>query len=200
MLNKIVFVFAIAFSINACQSHFWDSWNVWNPTNYCANVTCQNNGTCLNDYRGYHCKCQLGYNGKNCENCIDKCNATYYNYENYGFDMHDHDDFDGYNRFEGPCMNNATCTKTGCGTKKCTCLPNFTGERCEIWMDACSSSPCLNNGKCTNGATGEFNCTCATGYSGRTCYKCIDACRTYPYPCSWPQRCRKSGCGNFTCT
>ena len=36
------------------------------PRDYCAKKPCANGGTCLNDYKGYLCKCSTGFSGPNC--------------------------------------------------------------------------------------------------------------------------------------
>jgi len=47
-----------------------------------------------------------------------------------------------------PCRNGATCLNTGLGSYACSCLPNFTGPRCEINLAGCPYVPCLNDGVC----------------------------------------------------
>ena len=34
----------------------------------CADVVCQNGGTCVDECNGYSCTCVDGYDGDNCEN------------------------------------------------------------------------------------------------------------------------------------
>lgn len=38
---------------------------------------------------------------------------------------------------------------TGQGSYTCTCMPGYTGVKCELEMQECDSNPCRNGGLCT---------------------------------------------------
>lgn len=54
------------------------------------------------------------------------------------------------------------------GTSFCVCTPGFTGEFCEINIDACESNPCLNSGTCTDHGL-VYTCICSPAFSGPIC-------------------------------
>lgn len=48
---------------------------------------------------------------------------------------------------------------------KCSCGPEFTGERCETQIRACSIR-CLNGGNCLISSTGIAYCNCPPDLTG----------------------------------
>lgn len=71
------------------------------------------------------------------------------------------------------------------GVRMCSCRAGFTGQRCEININYCSSNPCANGGTCHNGING-YSCSCAPGYTGQNC-------ELHSAPCSSQHLCLNGG-------
>ncbi|XP_077098803.1 protocadherin Fat 3 isoform X2 [Siphateles boraxobius] len=75
----------------------------------------------------------------------------------------------------GPCQNGASCAKLPSGDFSCSCLPQFTGSRCEVEVSSCMPSPCQNEGDCK--ALGNtFLCGCLKGFTGLICDEDVNEC------------------------
>ncbi|XP_052455414.1 sushi, nidogen and EGF-like domain-containing protein 1 [Carassius gibelio] len=97
-----------------------------------------------------------------------------------------------------PCENGGRCIDdciTGNPSFTCSCLAGFTGRRCQIEVDECSSYPCQNGGTCVD-KINHFICLCPVGFIGTTCETDIDECQETP--CLNGAQCTQ-GFGNFTC-
>ena len=81
--------------------------NLCGTVDYCYNVTCEHNSTCVlrNNSAGFLCNCSQGFQGKSCEKEIP-C------FKNY-------------------CKNNGTCITIGTTNYKCNCKESYHGEHCE---------------------------------------------------------------------
>ncbi|XP_069053640.1 sushi, nidogen and EGF-like domain-containing protein 1 isoform X2 [Lepisosteus oculatus] len=97
-----------------------------------------------------------------------------------------------------PCLNGGHCIDdciTGHPSFTCSCLTGYTGRRCQIDVNECSSYPCQNGGTCIDGQN-NFTCHCHPGYTGLFCETDINECEG--------RLCRNGGVcvegvGNFTC-
>ncbi|CAN9509297.1 unnamed protein product [Ophioblennius macclurei] len=80
--------------------------------------------------------------------------------------------------FLNPCQNKGTCEEVGAGYV-CTCMPGFTGAKCEVDVDECDSAPCQNGALCQDGM-GDFLCRCKPGFLGSLCEAEVNECVSSP--------------------
>ncbi|XP_028845065.1 protein eyes shut homolog isoform X2 [Denticeps clupeoides] len=119
----------------------------------CASSPCKNGATCIDQPGNYYCQCVAPFKGLNCE--FLPCEAN------------------------NPCENGAECVAEPDHHHfplgfQCRCRRGFTGPRCEINVDECSSNPCLH-GFCYDVIDG-FYCLCNPGFAGVRCDHGIDDC------------------------
>lgn len=78
--------------------------------NDCENVTCKNNGSCVDGIDSFMCACYFGYTGLFCETNINDCENNH-------------------------CQSGSTC-KDLVGAYECLCPPGWNGTHCENKMDS----------------------------------------------------------------
>ena len=141
------------------------SWSFAQRLLSCANVTCQNNGSCLDTGGEFMCSCLPGFTGSLCERELlpDPCKDV-------------------------DCHGNGFCSRTNGGRDaKCNCYHGYKGRECRMVVDLCESGgrPCLNNNSCVANTT---RCACSSEYWGDRCQYRVDFCRPVS-PCSVGELC-----------
>uniref|UniRef100_H0WH28 Sushi, nidogen and EGF like domains 1 n=1 Tax=Otolemur garnettii TaxID=30611 RepID=H0WH28_OTOGA len=79
-----------------------------------------------------------------------------------------------------PCLNGGECIDdcvTGSPSYTCACPSGFTGRRCHLDVNECTSHPCQNGGTCTHSAN-SYSCQCPAGFRGPTCETAQSPCDT----------------------
>ncbi|KAM9364956.1 protein eyes shut homolog [Pholidichthys leucotaenia] len=157
----------------------------------CMSSPCLHNSSCVDLIDGYRCVCMPGFTGTICELDIDECASSPCKNGATCIDQPGNyfcqcvSPFKGHNceflpcEADNPCENGAVCVEeldldhfpSGF---RCHCHRGFTGPRCEINVDECSSSPCLH-GFCYDVVDG-FYCLCSPGFAGLRCEQPIDDC------------------------
>ncbi|XP_023267421.1 protein eyes shut homolog [Seriola lalandi dorsalis] len=160
-------------------------------TDECTSSPCLHNATCVDLAHGYGCVCAPGFTGTKCELDIDECASSPCKNGATCIDQPGNyfclcvAPFKGHNceflpcEASNPCENGAVCVEELDQDHfplgfRCHCRRGFTGPRCEINVDECSSSPCLH-GFCYDVVDG-FYCLCSPGYAGLRCEQDIDDC------------------------
>ncbi|XP_038593172.1 protein eyes shut homolog [Micropterus salmoides] len=157
----------------------------------CISSPCLHSATCVDLVHGYGCVCMPGFTGTNCEIDIDECASSPCKNGATCIDQPGNyfcqcvAPFKGHNceflpcEASNPCENGAVCVEELDQEHfplgfRCHCRRGFTGPRCEINVDDCSSSPCFH-GFCYDVVDG-FYCLCNPGYAGLRCEQDIDDC------------------------
>jgi len=102
----------------------------------CASNPCRNGGICEDGVNDYECKCDIGWQGPNCEQSekdIDDCASK-------------------------PCQNGGICNDR-VNDHECKCQIGWQGKNCEQHIDDCATDSCQNEGFCWDGTKVKWmNC------------------------------------------
>ncbi|XP_028398838.1 uncharacterized protein LOC114522366, partial [Dendronephthya gigantea] len=109
----------------------------------CAEVFCENGGTCVQGINKYFCRCPYGVDGDHCENLLPACRTS-------------------------PCLNGGNCVDETPPAFRCDCTSNYKGTLCEIEKEPCLINPCSNGAVCVPTDEG-YRCVCQYGYTGTHC-------------------------------
>lgn len=75
-----------------------------------------------------------------------------------------------------PCLNDGKCQDLF-NTYNCSCSKEWTGRRCDVFIDTCDPSPCVH-GNCSLTSL-SYECTCEVGYTGVDCEEEVDMCEKH---------------------
>ncbi|KAI3388079.1 hypothetical protein SNEBB_008263 [Seison nebaliae] len=141
------------------------------PNSPCSSSPCIEPGVCVSTLNGFTCQCPQGTTGGICQ-YADTCSLDF-------------------------CFNGGTCKLNpnflGVPNPVCTCLPEFTGRRCELKLDesdGCNNVRCMNNAKCTN-VNNQITCICESPFSGDICELCV---RKTKDDCNIVRKCPTTTC------
>ncbi|KAI3382076.1 hypothetical protein SNEBB_000637 [Seison nebaliae] len=162
--------------------------------NPCLRLPCAHDGVCINkDISDYYCDCPYGFSGKQCmnktvncvmgETCIhgecidDKCSCINTIYVGASCNIPDEQKCaincqNGYRDVEEIGENKHKCL--------CRCLPDYTGDLCEKYINICESKPCKYNGKCIINSNLTWSCLCQKGFTGIDCGQINHPCHSSP--------------------
>lgn len=149
---------------------------------HCNELKCENQGVCHKDESGVAtCECQNDFKGPKCESsacegfcsghgqCTIRLGTPQCECEaGYWGKQCESEECTGY------CENGGTCTINYVNVTICECLPNFSGTRCERYIeDSGIRNPC-DDFSCENGGTchvikNSAYCNCTSQYYGANC-------------------------------
>lgn len=143
----------------------------------CADVTCDNDGVCVEDDAGPRCDCDgTGFAGDACSTDVDECAGA-----------------------EPTCANGGVCSNVD-GGYTCDCDgTGYFGSTCESDIDECAEGlDCVNDGVCVN-TPGGATCDCSgTGYRGAACSEDVDECTDGGFDCQNGGACQNQA-GGYSC-
>ena len=144
----------------------------------CDGVTCNGNGSCVQDGDEPKCQCNSGWDGATCETQVPHCDPACM--EGRGTCILDNGNSicDCNTGLGGDicetavcdpvCVNGGTCSYDEVSEESfCNCPSEFGGDACQI--DLCDAKGCnLSNGSCSV-VQGVAVCTCNQGWMGELC-------------------------------
>ncbi len=147
----------------------------------CITMPCENGAICIDLVNDYECRCNDGYDGKNCERDIDECESSPCQYNGKCLERSNKMFYTLPERFTSlPSIFSQPFSYENASGYECICVPGIIGKNCEINVNECEDDPC-KYGSCVDGV-GMFTCDCDDGYEGELCETEIDECERY-HPC-----------------
>ncbi|KRY69957.1 Neurogenic locus notch -like protein 2 [Trichinella pseudospiralis] len=111
--------------------------------NRCLNHSCPPHSSCVSYPESYHCRCDKGYAGFDCQEAIDQCSSS-------------------------PCvLGHGMCANKPDGSFVCRCKEGYTGKHCEHDL-ICPLNYCQHKGRCER-ESGKPRCICKGPFSGPRC-------------------------------
>ncbi|KAI3383429.1 hypothetical protein SNEBB_005763 [Seison nebaliae] len=188
------------FSIKCQCSNGWTGEYCETNIDECEMEPCLNRGVCQSIADGkYRCICHPTFTGKHCELRQNPCILNHITCENLGLCLPDSNAIDGVRcecnhcwsgsrcqiRRTGVsctssyCFNDGKCYENAGCVRKCQCPIQFTGKRCENYLDTCISEPCMNGATC-HSRYKSYYCQCLRGYTGTNCEQINNPCIDTP--------------------
>ncbi|KRY83620.1 Neurogenic locus notch -like protein 2 [Trichinella pseudospiralis] len=117
--------------------------NITFNANRCLNHSCPPHSSCVSYPESYHCRCDKGYAGFDCQEAIDQCSSS-------------------------PCvLGHGMCANKPDGSFVCRCKEGYTGKHCEHDL-ICPLNYCQHKGRCER-ESGKPRCICKGPFSGPRC-------------------------------
>ncbi|XP_069825207.1 protocadherin Fat 2 [Dendropsophus ebraccatus] len=92
-----------------------------------------------------------------------------------------------------PCPSGRMCVEMASGGYSCLCHSPFSGPKCNLGPDPCSTSSCVQGRMCTSMSNG-FTCSCPPGFKGDSCHIAVRSCPDGS--CGQPDLCTPSSTCN----
>ena len=149
-------------------------------------------GECLDMLNDYHCSCERGFSGTNCDQC-----APGYGYDRFKCEQCETGKWNNQITFDEPCValscpvgqeisHNSEWSVFGA-----TCIDCIDGMESPNGEGVCSDiNECMRDNPCSNGAVclnmnprvslGKYKCFCSAGYEGEHCDININECALNP--------------------
>uniref|UniRef100_A0A674MY80 Notch receptor 2 n=1 Tax=Takifugu rubripes TaxID=31033 RepID=A0A674MY80_TAKRU len=142
----------------------------------CHSNPCQNRGRCIDLVNAYQCNCPPGISGRFTVKLFSSTsvhlNTSIFSTSCWVNCEINEDDCASNLCVYGECQD-------GINEYKCVCSPGYTGDKCDVDINECSSNPCMSGGTCVDNVNG-FHCLCPPSTYGLLCLSGTDHCVAQP--------------------